>query len=70
MPESAVYKRPANSEALQVGAERPVGLLVLAGHEDALDEGEQLRGQQGVGSLHVTQNPDAMTGVPLRDEQH
>lgn len=64
------YEIPADSKALQVTAERPVSLLVLAGHKDALDEGQQLGGQQGVGSRHVAQNPNAMTGVPLRDEQH
>lgn len=36
---------------------------------DTLGKGQQLRGQQGAGSYQVTQNPDYMSGVPLRDQQ-
>lgn len=37
---------------------------------DTLGEGQQLRGQRGAGSHQVTQNPNYMTGVSLRDQQH
>lgn len=62
-------QRPANSEALQVAAERPVQLLLLSGHQHALDEGEQLGGQPNVSSRQEAQDLDAVPRVLLRDEQ-
>lgn len=62
--------RPAHSKALQVAAEWPVSLLVLPDELDTLGEGQQLRRQRGVGPPQVTQNPDYMTGVLLRYQQH
>ena len=37
---------------------------------DALSEGPQIGGQQGVGPLQVTQDADHMTAVPLGEQQH
>lgn len=65
-----ICQAPADSKALQIAAERPVGLLILTGHQNALDEGQQLRGQEGIRSLHVTQNTDTMMSISLRNEQH
>lgn len=64
------FPAPAHSEALEVAAQRPAALLLLAGRLDALGEGEQLGGQQGAGPDQVVQEAHQVTRVLLRDEQH
>lgn len=44
--------------------------MVLAGHADALNKGQQFGGQPGIGPHHEAQNPDAMASILLGDEQH
>lgn len=63
------HQRPANSEALQVAAEGPLLLLLLSGHQRALDEGVQLERQLSIVSHQKAQDLDAMLHVLLREEQ-
>lgn len=63
-------QRPADSHGLQVAAEGPVHLLLFTGSNDTLDKGQQRWGQLGPSTLQEGQDPHAVSGVPLRDEQH